>query len=252
VVTTHKPGGRVAEGVHRFSDGFVNWYLVEDDDGLTAIDAGFPPAWHQLLGGLSALERELGDLKAVVLTHGHIDHVGFAPRAQKEAGARVYVHEADEPIVRSPIPIARSERGPLRYANHAPARRLLLHALKTGAALAQRVRDLETFRDEAPLPVPGQPVPVFTPGHTDGHCAMHLPDRDLLISGDALVTYDPYTGRTGPCIVAAAATKDTGQALRSLDAIEATGAATVAPGHGDVWTGGAAEAARLARQAGAA
>jgi glyoxylase-like metal-dependent hydrolase (beta-lactamase superfamily II) len=92
---------------------------------------------------------------------------------------------------------------------------------------------------------------VLTPGHTDGHCAIHLPDRDLLISGDALVTHDPYTGRTGPGIVAAAATKDTDRALRSLDAIEATGAAVVAPGHGDTWTGGAAEAARQARQAGA-
>jgi glyoxylase-like metal-dependent hydrolase (beta-lactamase superfamily II) len=238
--------------IHRFSDHVVNWYLVEDDDGLTAIDAGFPSAWNQLLGGLAALDRDLADLKAVVLTHGHVDHVGFAPRAQKEAGARVYVHEHDARIVRSPIPVARSERSPLLYANHAPTRRLFLHGLRSGAALGQRVRDLTTFTDGEPLPVPGRPVPVFTPGHTDGHCAMHLPDRDVLISGDAVVTYDPYTGRAGPCIVAAAATKDTAQALRSLDAIEATGAGTVAPGHGDIWTGGAAEAARLARQAGSA
>jgi glyoxylase-like metal-dependent hydrolase (beta-lactamase superfamily II) len=252
VVTAQRPDARVAEGIHRFSDGIVNWYLVEDDDGLTAIDAGFPNAWDQLLGGLAALDRDLGDLKAVVLTHGHIDHVGFAPRAQKEAGTPVYVHEADEAIVRSPLPMARSERGPLRYATHAPTRRLLLHALRTAAPFAQRIRDLETFRDDTPLPVPGKPRPVFTPGHTDGHCAMLLEERDVLISGDALVTFDPYTGRTGPGIVAAAATKDTGQALNSLDAIAATGAATLAPGHGELWRGGAVEAARLAREAGRA
>src|SRR4051794_27417030 len=67
VVTTQRPDARVAEGIHRFADGIVNWYLVEGDDGLTAIDAGFPNAWERLMGGLSALDRDLGDLKAIVL-----------------------------------------------------------------------------------------------------------------------------------------------------------------------------------------
>jgi glyoxylase-like metal-dependent hydrolase (beta-lactamase superfamily II) len=223
---------------------------VEADDGLTAIDAGFPPAWHQLLGALAVLGRPLSNLRAVVLTHGHIDHVGFARRAQREAGATVYVHEGDAPLIRSPFNAARSAEGPLRYAGHAPARGLLLHAIASGAPLSQRIRDYRTFTPGEPLPVPGNPVPVFSPGHTDGHCAMHLPERDALISGDALVTYEPYTGRPGPSIVAKAATKDPEQALRSLDAIEATGAGVIGPGHGDWWTGGAAEAARLARAAG--
>lgn len=58
------------------------------------------------------------------------------------------------------------------------------------------------------LPVPGSPQVVFTPGHTLGHCALHLPDRDVVIAGDAIVTLNPYTGATGPQIVARAATVD--------------------------------------------
>jgi glyoxylase-like metal-dependent hydrolase (beta-lactamase superfamily II) len=93
---------------------------------------------------------------------------------------------------------------------------------------------------------------VFTPGHTLGHCALHFADRDCLIAGDAIVTLDPYTGRTGPRLVARAATADVDRNLRSLEAIAATGAATVLTGHGPPWTAGAEAAAELARRAGAA
>lgn len=88
---------------------------------------------------------------------------------------------------------------------------------------------------------------IATPGHTFGHVALHLPQRDAVLSGDALVTLDPYTGRTGPRIIAGAATADSALALRSLGPIADTGASTVLPGHGDVWTRGAGEAAELAR-----
>jgi glyoxylase-like metal-dependent hydrolase (beta-lactamase superfamily II) len=91
---------------------------------------------------------------------------------------------------------------------------------------------------------------VFSPGHTYGHCALHLPDRDVLLVGDALVTLDPYTGRTGPRIVAGAATADSDLALRSLDALAGTGARLVLPGHGEPWRDGAPRAAELARAAG--
>lgn len=102
------------------------------------------------------------------------------------------------------------------------------------------------------LDVPGRPRAVATPGHTFGHMALHVADRELLFAGDALVTKDPYSERRGPRLVARAATADSGQALRSLAAIEATGARILAPGHGDVWDRGAAEAVAHARRAGAA
>jgi glyoxylase-like metal-dependent hydrolase (beta-lactamase superfamily II) len=74
----------------------------------------------------------------------------------------------------------------------------------------------------------------------------------VLFTGDALVTSDPYTARTGPCLVARAATADSELNLRSLDALETTGATTVLTGHGDPWTGGIEEAVARARRAGAA
>jgi glyoxylase-like metal-dependent hydrolase (beta-lactamase superfamily II) len=110
---------------------------------------------------------------------------------------------------------------------------------------------VRTYRDGM-LDVPGSPHVVPTPGHTYGHCALHLRDRDALLAGDAVVMLDPYTGKRGPRVVARAATAHSDRALASLDALAATGAGTVLTGHGDPWTGGAEEASQLARAAGVA
>jgi glyoxylase-like metal-dependent hydrolase (beta-lactamase superfamily II) len=236
---------RVGEGIERFEDqGVVNWYLVETGDGPVAVDAGFPTAWRQI-------EPRVGELRAIVLTHGHIDHCGFAPKASRRHGVPVYVPRGDERIVRSPIPFAESSRSPAAYVlRHGPTRRLYLRALKAGGVLGQTLRDFEVYGPVDELP--GGLRAIATPGHTDGHCALHLPDRDVLFAGDAIVTTDPYTDRTGPRLVARAATKDVARALASLDAIAATGARTVLTGHGEPWTGGAAAAAEEARRNGAA
>lgn len=69
--------------------------------------------------------------------------------------------------------------------------------LAAGAAIAlvRRVRGTLPLAPETTLDVPGRPRVLATPGHTYGHVALHLPDRDAVITGDALVTLDPYTGR---------------------------------------------------------
>ena len=64
---------RVAERVEQFTDqGIVHWFLVETDEGPVAVDAGFPTAWKQI-------SERAGELRAIVLSHAHIDHLGFAP-----------------------------------------------------------------------------------------------------------------------------------------------------------------------------
>ncbi|UNX54796.1 MBL fold metallo-hydrolase [Georgenia sp. TF02-10] len=241
----------VAPGVHRIEHAVVNCYLVEDDDGVTVVDAGLPAVWPHLGRALRAVGRRPSEVRALVLTHAHFDHVGVARRLQARLGVPVWAHEAEKRLVAHPYRYAHeSVRGvyPLRYPASIP---LLARMAAAGALWVRGTAAGQTLAPGAEVPVPGRPRVVFSPGHTYGHCALHLPDRGALLSGDALVTLDPYTGRTGPRIVAGAATADSAQALSSLDALADTGAAVVLPGHGEPWPDAAAAAA-AARAAGPA
>jgi glyoxylase-like metal-dependent hydrolase (beta-lactamase superfamily II) len=238
-----------APDVHRIEDASVNWYLVEADDGLTIVDAGVPRSWDSLHRVLGEIGRDASEIRALVLTHAHFDHIGFAERARTELGIPVYVHENDAPLARKPLQYTH-ERARSRYLLTKPGG--LPHVLGFLAARAfwpPPVRETRTFSDGA-LDVPGSPRVVFTPGHTVGHCALHFPDRDAVIAGDALVMLDPYLGKKGPRIVAGAATADSEWALRSLDALAELDAGAVLTGHGEPWRGGTAKAVRLARQVG--
>jgi glyoxylase-like metal-dependent hydrolase (beta-lactamase superfamily II) len=245
------PRTEVAPGIHRIANPVVNWYLLADARGIVVVDAGFPGEFGALETAVGELGATLGDVRSVLITHAHVDHLGFADRLRAQAGAAVRVPEGDAELARSPLRAAKSERNPLRYVvRHRATRRLYLEALRAGAIRAKLVREVETYAPGDTLD--GGLRVVGTPGHTFGHCSLLLEDRGVLFSGDALVTRDPYTGALGPRIVARAATADSAQAKRSLSAIEQTGAEVLLPGHGEPWTGGAAAAAEHARRAGVA
>jgi glyoxylase-like metal-dependent hydrolase (beta-lactamase superfamily II) len=242
----------VAEGVHRIEDAYTNWYLVEDGGRLTVVDTGVPTSWESLHDALRQLGRSSDDIDAVVLTHAHYDHVGFAERAHRELGVPVHVHTNDAPLARHPWRFD-YERSPLWYFATQPQALPIIAALaRNRAFLSPPVKEVVRYDAEGTLAVPGSPRIVFTPGHTLGHCALHLPDRDVVLAGDAIVMLDPYTARRGPCLVARAAVADSRRNLETLDALAATGAGTVLTGHGEPWTGGAEAAVVEARRAGTA
>ncbi len=240
----------VVPGVHRLAHAAVSCYLVEEAGALTLVDAGLPGVWRYLGQALRALGCGPADLRALVLTHAHFDHIGVAARVQREWGVPIAAHPAERHIAAHPYSYAHEDPRLLYPLTHPAGLPVLGRMLLGGALAVPPVTGLDEIRPGEVLDVPGSPVVVPSPGHTFGHCALHLPDRGVLLTGDALVTLDPYNARIGPRIVAGAATADSAQALASLDALAATEADVLLPGHGEPWRRGARAAVEAARAAG--
>ena len=170
---------QLADGVWRVPTApadLVNSFLLADADGsLTLVDAGLRRAHRAVLAALATLGKAPGDVRRILLTHGHSDHAGGLRGAVDATGARVLSHDREAVYLRE-------GRTPPRDRGTATGR--LLDRLPGGGFAAVDVD--ETFADGAVLPVAGGLQVVHTPGHSPGHCSFLHPGTGVLITGDAL------------------------------------------------------------------
>jgi glyoxylase-like metal-dependent hydrolase (beta-lactamase superfamily II) len=238
----------VAPGVHRLGNSYVNCYLIEDGNQLTLVDAGMPGFRPQLDGYLRSRGRSVSDIAAVILTHAHRDHVGMAERVRREAPTPVYVHEADAHMARTGK-VHKRDGSMLPYLLRPALWKLLAMGVRNGAIKQTLIGEVTTFTD-GDLDVPGRPRVLPTPGHSPGHVAFHLPDRGVLIAGDALCTYNPLSGTRGPQVMPRAFASDALQSIASLGTLERVDAGVMLFGHGEPWTDGPGSAVAHAREVG--
>ena len=234
---------RVGAGIHRIGgNAMINSYLLEEAGEVTIVDAGLSGYWRDLPAELAAMGRSLEDVRAVLLTHGHSDHIGFAERIRRERGVPVHVLDLDAALARGEVKNPARGMGPLRIG---PLLRFIWFGLRHGVTGGAVIAEVSTFGDGATLDVPGAPRVIALPGHTPGSAALHVPSHDALFIGDAIATYAVTTGSAGPMIAPFSA--DPALALASLARLDGVEAGLVLPGHGEAWTGGLAEAIRLVR-----
>jgi len=232
---------QVAEGVWNLGAHHFNFYAIEDGGRITLVDAGVRRDWMRLLRGLDEIGHALGSVEAIVLTHAHIDHVGVAERTRSEAGARVHVHCDDEPYAAGRERIRPSSRQ--RPAFGWTLLKSAFWMLAGGGVRYPAIHELTTFDDGEVIDVPGRPKVHHTPGHTPGSVSFQIPSRDLLFTGDALVTRSMVTGRQAPM---SGLNIDAEQARESLRVIERLDAKILLPGHGPPWLDGTRAAVALA------
>lgn len=169
---------RVVDGVYQVSRG-VNSFIVDGDEGVTLIDTGLPKGEGPILAALGEIGRSPADVRAIVITHSHVDHTGGAAALRVETDAPVFASATDAPAIRGeqkppPPPFA------IRFAPIGWIMGLLPGA--KGVELEATVSE----SDHSALP--GDLAVIDTPGHTAGHISFLL-DRSggVLFVGDAAV-----------------------------------------------------------------
>ena len=169
---------QVIKGVHIVPMGFANAFLIEGDDGLTPIDAGYPGKESAVFEAIRGLGHSPGQLKHLVFTHAHPDHIGSAAAIVRGTGARTYMHRVD-------IPIAESG-GPFRPMTPAPGLlgrvlcNLFFHPEERldPVAIDQHLTPGET------LPVAGGLEVIHVPGHCAGQVALLWRPGRMLFAAD--------------------------------------------------------------------
>ena len=222
----------VSEGIHRLGTKAHNFYVLVEGGKATVIDAGCSKELPKLVAGLESIGLGLGDVEALVITHAHADHFGFAAEAAAQ-GTAVKVHEDERTrangTYRGRFAISTSE---LRLGRLATWRNFL-PMMRLGVTGLTHTDDVETVTDGEVLDLPGRPVVIHTPGHTEGHIAFHCPDLSSTFVGDALASMPLFGGTTGPQMIEDEFHLDPALARESLSRLETLGSHLVLPGHGE-------------------
>lgn len=234
----------ITDSVHFAHTELVNWTLVADDTGVILIDAGFPGSRDDVLASLRHLGFGVDHLRAILLTHAHIDHFGSAIWFAKTHGTPVYCH-ADE------VGHAKREYleqlSPLDVATQIWQPRWLpwsVAIIRKGALTRDGIPIAQALTQDIAAGLPGAPTVIPSPGHTGGHCSFVV--DGVLVSGDALVTGHPISTRTGPQLLPRLFNHDQEGCVRSLSALAVLDTEVLLPGHGQVWRGPIQEAAAQA------
>jgi glyoxylase-like metal-dependent hydrolase (beta-lactamase superfamily II) len=196
--------------------GFVNAYLIGEDDGLTLVDTMIPGSAKAIL---AAAQRAGAPIKRIALTHAHGDHIGSLDAlAGALPGVEVLISARDARFLAKDMSLDPDE----------PQSKL------RGGYPGAKTRPTRTFQ---PGDTVGSLEVIAAPGHTPGHVAF-LDRRDgTLLCGDAYTTLGGMatTAKAGwPFPLAAMSTWDAPTELESARALRALEPDRLAPGHGKI------------------
>jgi glyoxylase-like metal-dependent hydrolase (beta-lactamase superfamily II) len=202
----------IVPGIHQVDGVNGNCFLIVRDE-LTLIDTGMPRNSAKIVNYIQdILNRKPTDIKTIVLTHFHIDHVGDASDLKKLSGAKVAIHEADADYVagRKTQPAPRGVKGmifkvliPLFFGSRPVEPDIKLNDGDTIAGLTT----------------------IHTPGHTPGSICLFDPALKTLFAGDLLRF-------NGSKIEIGVSPLDTSEVQQSINKIAAIDFDIMLSGHG--------------------
>ncbi|MCA9836975.1 MAG: MBL fold metallo-hydrolase [Trueperaceae bacterium] len=215
---------QLTESVWQIDLGNANVYLLKGKQGLILIDTATHGSLRRLERKLKQQSIVLQDIKHILITHAHVDHVGGLKEIQAATQAEVWAHKFEASIIRGetavelPSPDSLSQQDKLigkmiglmvgKRQDTAPVH----HELEAGQSLHELFDGLEL---------------LHLPGHSWGHSGFYLAKQKLLIGGDVMMHLMPWLTRP-----LAAYTADMAQADKSIRLVNSLGLDALAVGHG--------------------
>jgi glyoxylase-like metal-dependent hydrolase (beta-lactamase superfamily II) len=171
---------QVSTRLWRIEIGIVNVYLMKTQDGLVLVDSAWPDKADEILEGVRRTGPNPGEIRHILLTHGHVDHAGSAAEISRRTGAKVYVHSADLALT------AKGEAGydGITVTPGIIPKLVYRFVIKPGGTTYESFPIEKTIEDGEILPFANEIQVIHTPGHSAGHVSFLLPGEGILIAGD--------------------------------------------------------------------
>ncbi len=219
---------RVNEEVIRIPGRHANTYLVEAPKGLILVDTGLPGTEKRILNVLERLGKSVENVKLVLITHRHMDHIGsIAAIKHVFPNAKLASHPFEKPYIAGTLlastPPAWSFTGRAlrRVENFAGWMMKLLRLVKYRPIYVDKPADDESVLQDTGL----DGSVVWTPGHTKGSISLFLNRTKTAIVGDLLRT--KHGKLVEPALMESPA--QTGASVHRILDLQPE---TICPGHG--------------------
>jgi len=195
----------------------VNSYLIETETGYFLIDTGIKKKRDQLEREIQEAGCRPGDLKLIIITHGHIDHVGNAAYLRDRYEAKMAMHRGDSGMVESGDMFVDTRGGVMIGLVGALMKILGLSDYEryTPDIYLEDGQDLSTYGLDAAV--------IHTPGHSEGSICVHTAEGDLFCG-------DLFNNTKKP--EKASLIQDPDKLEASVEKLRALEFKTVYPGHG--------------------
>ena len=162
----------IVKGVHYADGSNANCYFIEEaDGGLTLVDTGIQPNGKRILDYLTTkVMRKPSEVKTIVLTHCHVDHIRGAAALKAATGAKVAVHEADADFV----------SGKAKYPLPGGAAGFMFGLMSPFFRATPVEPDIRLKENDKV----GRFIVLHTPGHTPGSISLYDQAGKVLLVGD--------------------------------------------------------------------